>query len=201
MIFSFFGFIRRKLRKKAKWKALNPKTRKLSACLLVCALYSLIFALTCGVAVAYEAPNIEVFQLLGLSATMAFLTLIPMSLVSNFAGVVISRAEHYQKLDSAIQKRMRAPLFSRARVASCRAGHARAHRSASRSSASKDSSSDGESDQGDPPAHLVSLFPSLNFPCSFYKLNNFLSPWRFLYGPGCWRVPSCSVFRGRGWGK
>ena len=203
-----FEFISKILRKKAEWKALDPKTRKLSAGLLVCSLYCLIASLACAVAVIYEAPKVEIFQSLGFLSTVVWMTLTFLALASNAAGVVISRAERYHRFNHVVQKCAKG-IFSARRptlcVASCRAGHARARRSLSRSSASKDSSGDGESDsgEGDPPAppslSSLPLKPYRTFIRIFYKLNNF--PLRFLYGFGCWRLPFGLSLTGRGWGK
>jgi hypothetical protein len=196
--------ISKSLWKKAQWKALDPKTRKLSACLLVTALYCLVFALACGVAVRYEAPGIEIFQSLGFCSTMAWLMLTYLSLASNVAGVMISRAERYQRLNPTAQKLMKGLFGTRLSVvcASYRAGHTRSSRSHSRSNASKDSSDDGESDSGEPPAlPLPSVVPSFSFSHTFCKLNRFSSPWRFLSGFGCWRMSLRLLSTGRGWGK
>jgi hypothetical protein len=196
------------LGKKAKWKALNPKTRKLCSRLFVYFLYSLVVMLVCGVAVSSEAPHVEIFQALGLSATMAFITLGFLAISVNLVGVIISRAERYQSSNPIRQKLMKRLFFSRSitvRAVSYRAGHARSHRRASRSAfsnAALKDSSDGESDSGDPPARPLPsvVVPALTFPNSFYEPNSFPSPWRFLRSLGCWRMFFGLPFTGRRWG-
>ena len=203
-----FKSIGRTLRKKAKWKALDPKTRKLSANLLVCSIYSLIAALACAVAIVYEAPQIETIRVLGLAATLAWMALTFLALTSNVAGVVLSRVERYHRVNHAVQKSVKRVLVTRVPtlcVASYRAGNSRAHRSPSRSHASSSSSDDGESDsgEGDPPAppslSLLSLKPHLTFTCFYCKPNSFSSPWRSLSGPGCWCLSFCLSLAERGW--
>jgi Na+-transporting methylmalonyl-CoA/oxaloacetate decarboxylase gamma subunit len=197
------------LRKKAKWKALNPKTRRLCSRLLVCFLYSLIIMLGCGIAVSYEVPHVEIFQALGLAAVMVFTALGFLAMSVNFVGVVISRAERYQKSNPVRQKYVKRLFFSRS-VAVCaasyRAGHARSYRRArsasTHASGDSDSSSDGGSDSGgDPPGSSHPVTPSVPFQPLYLKPNIFSSPWRFLRSPGYWRMRFCSVFAGRGWEK
>ena len=204
-----FEYVNKMLHKRAKWKALNAKTRKFSATLLVCSLYCLIAALTCAVAVVYRVPQVEIFHFLGLSSTFTWVTLTFMALASNAAGVIISRAERYHRLAPAAQKCAKGVLVARLPslcVASHRSGNARAHRSPSRSQASKDSSGDGESDsgEGDPPASpalSLSLIPYLTFTSLFYKLNNFPLLWRFLFAIGCWCMVFDPLFAEMGWRK
>lgn len=192
------------LRKRAKWKALDPKTRNLCERLFVSALYCLAVTLSCVVAVLSEVPHIEIFQMLGLSAAMVFTALVFLSLSVNLAGVIISRAERYQRSNPTQQKRMKNFLFSRSitvRAVSYRAGHVRSHRRASRSAfsnAASENSSDGESDSGDPPGPSYSVTPFHTF---YRKPNNFTFPWSFLSGPGCWRMLFCPAPAGRGWGE
>ena len=199
------------LRKKAQWKAFDPRTRKLSASLLVSSLYCLILALACGVAALNDVPATEIFQSLSLCSTMAWVMLTLLSLMSNLGGAAISRAERYRRMNPALQKQMkgfsviRMPVL---RIISCRAGHGRAHRSqshAASSNASKDSSDDGESDpdsQNPPPLPLpLVVLPSLTFSGSFGKLNNFLSPRRRWYGLGCCLMFFTPLSTGRGWEK
>jgi hypothetical protein len=194
------------LRKKAKWKGLNPKTRGFCSRLLVYSICCLAVMVGCVGMVACEVPRVEIFQVLGLSAAMTFTVLVFLSLSVNIAGAVISRAERCQRLNPALQKRMKRILFSRS-VAVCaasyRAGHARSHRR-SRSafayaSGGGDGSDDGGSDSGgDPPrpAYLVTPFQIL-----YCKPNNFPTPWRFLRGPGCCRMRFIPAPAGRGWGE
>jgi hypothetical protein len=193
------------LRKKAKWKALNPKTRNLCSRLFVCFLCCLVVMLGCEAAVTCEISHFEIFWMLEILTTMAFVTLGFSAMAVNFAGVVISRAERYQRSDPMRQKCMKKLFFSRsitARAASYRAGHARSHRRASRSAfssaASKNSSDDGESDSSDPPGPSYSVTPFQTF---YRKPNSFSSLWRFLRGPGCWCMRFCSAHAGRGRGK
>jgi hypothetical protein len=141
-----FEAVNKILRKKATWEGLNPKTRKLVATLLVCSLYSLITTLACAVAVVYKVPGVEIFQLLGLSSTFAWMGLTFLAVACNAAGAVITRVDNYQRrrFNSTVQKCVKGALVARMPalcVASYRAGNARAHRSPSRSHASKDSSS------------------------------------------------------------
>ena len=208
MTLSLYEFVNKMLRKKAEWKALDPKTRNLSSKLFIWSIRCLVIVLACGIAVVYEAPKVEMFQSLGLLSIMAWVTLTFLAMASNAAGVVISRVERYHKFNYTVQKFTKGILAVRMPalcVASYRAGHARARRSPSRSSASKDSSGDGESDsgEGDPPAppslSSLPLRPYRTFIRIFYKLNNF--PLRFLYGFGCWRLPFGLSLAGRRWGK
>ena len=210
MTLSLLDFINKMLRKKATWEGLNPKTRKWVARLLVCSLYCLIAALTCAVAVVYEAPKTEVFQFLGLSSVFAWVTLTFLAVASNAAGSVIMRVENYQRHRGNLteQKYVKRMLFARmptSCLASYRAGNARARRSPTRSHASKDSSNSGESDsgEGDPPAPpslpALPLRPHLTFPCLFYKLNSCSFPWCSLFYLGYWCMAFCSTSPGRGW--
>ena len=207
MKLSLFELVYRMLQKKAKWKALDPKARKWAAGLLVCALYCLIAAMVCVVAIVYKAPKVEIFQTLGLVSVIAWVTLTFMALASNVAGVAISRAERYHRLNPAAQKYAKGLLTARmpALCTSYRAGNSRARRSPSRSHASKDSSADGESNsgEGDPPAlrSLSSLFlrPHLTFLYLFYILISIPFPRRSLFGPGCWCIAYDPLFAERGW--
>jgi hypothetical protein len=207
-----FGFIDKLLRKKATWEGLNPKTRKLVATLLVCGLYSLVATMACAVAVVYKFPKVEIFQILGLSSTFAWMGLTFLAIACNAAGAVMTRVETYQRHrgNLTVQKCVKGMFFTRIPalcVASYRAGNARARRSPVRSHASKDSSSDGESDsgEGDPPAppYLSSLSfrPHLTFLCIYCKLNSFPFQWRSLFVPDCWYLPFYPSFFGRRWGK
>jgi hypothetical protein len=195
--------------KKAKWKTLNTKTRGFCSRLLVCAIYCLVVTVGCVAAVVHEVPNVEMFRVLGLSAAMAFTALIFLSLSVNIAGVVISRAERYQRLSPALQKRMKGRLFSRS-VAVCaasyRAGHARSHRRArsafAHASGGGDGSDDGESDSsGDPPRPTYFACSVTPFQVLYLKPNSFPSPWRFLRSPGCWRMRFSPASAGGGWGE
>ena len=210
MTLPLFEFVNKMLIKKAKWKSLDPKTRKLSANLLVCSVYCLIIAMSCVTAVGYGVPNVEIFQLLGLSSVIAWVTLTFLALASNIAGVVVTRAERYHRLNPVVKKCSKGVLVVRMPalcVASYHAGHARARRSTSRSSASKDSSGDGESEsgEGDPPAppllSSLSLRPHLTFISLFYKQNSFSFPWHFLYSSGCWCLPFDFSPAGKRWGE
>jgi uncharacterized membrane protein (DUF485 family) len=181
------------LQKKAKWKGFNSKTRRIAVSLLTVAIFCLIFALACVIAVKCEAPAAEIFQPLGLFGAMAWVMLTALSLVSNAAGAMISRAERYRRLHPAMQKSMRGLPVMRLSVAcaaSYHAGHGRAHRSSSRCasfSATKDSSDDGESDSGDPAKPLSALTPFFSL-CSSQKSNSVPASRCFLHGPGCWRM-------------
>jgi uncharacterized membrane protein YgcG len=197
------------LRKKAKWKALNPKTRRLCSRLLVCFLYSLVVMLGCGVAVSCEVPHVEIFQALGLAAVMVFTALGFLAISVNCAGAVISRAERYQRLNTTRRKQMKNFFFSRStpvRAMPYRAGHARSyHRARSASthaSGDSDSSSDGGSDSGgDPPGSSYPVTPSVPFLTLCLKPNNFPSPWRFLRSPGCCCMRFNLAPAGRRWGE
>ena len=202
-----FKFACNVLHKKASWKALDPKTRHLCANMLVCSLYCLIAAMMFVAAVIYKAPKVEIFQALGLASVIAWVTLTFMALTSNVAGVAISRAERYYKINPAAQKYVKGLLVARmsALCTSYRAGNSRARRSPSRPHASKDSSSDGESGsgEGDPPAppSLPSLLlrPRLTFLYIFCKLNSISFLKRSLFGSGCWRMAFDSLFAEKGW--
>lgn len=205
-----FELVSQMLSRKATWKMLAPKTRKLSARLLVCGIYCLIASMMCVAAVSYQAPNVEMFQYLGFLSVIAWVTLTFLALTFNVAGVTISRAERYRRLNPAVQKCAKGILVARMPalcVASYRAGNARACRSPSRSHASKDNSGDGEpgSGEGDPPALPVfsslSSRPRLTFILLFCKLNSFPFPWRFLLCPGCWRMVFSFSLTGRRWEK
>ena len=167
-------------------------------------LYSVLCAVFSLGAVWARIPGVNFFYAFSYSAILMWVLLTALSITSNVAGVVISKAEHCQRLNPNVQKLIKG--FSCARLsATCassyRAGHSRARRSHSHS-ASSNASSDGESDSGDSPAlPLPSVVPSLNFSDLFCKPNNFPSPWCCLYGLGCWHMSLASLFAGRGWWK
>jgi hypothetical protein len=197
--------LRKVLRKKAKWKGFNSKTRKLSVSLLLGAVCCLVITLACVFAVRNDLPGTEVFQSLGLFSVISWVTLTALSMISNVGGVMISRIERYQRLNPIVQKHLKGSVFGRLAVScasSYRAGHTRAYRSRSHSNASKDSSNDGEPDSEDPPAlYLFSVVPSLTLFNHFSKQNNFPYPWHCVCSPGCWRLPFAPLFAVRRWGK
>jgi hypothetical protein len=197
------------LRKKAGWKGLNKKTRPATSKFFVAGLLCLALSLACGVGiVAYGLPGTGIFQTVGGTAAIAWLTLFSLAFVSDVSGTVITRYETCRRLYPAGQKNMRGLSvirLSAARAVSYRAGHGRAHRSPSRRaslSASKDNSGDGGSDgsDGDSPAQLSLLVvPFSTFHSSFHKPNTFPAPWCFLRGSDCWRVFFGLPLAGRGW--
>ena len=196
------------LRKKAGWKVLNRKTRPATAKFLTAGMLCLVLSFACAVGIVYGFPGTVIFQTVGLTAAMAWITLFPLAFVSDIAGTVITRYETCRRMYPAVQKNMRGLSVIRlsvARAASYRAGHGRARRSSSRRtslSASKDSSDDGGSDgsDGDSPAPLSLLVvPFFTFTNSFNKPNTFPVPWCFERCSGCWRMFLSLLFAERWW--
>ena len=194
------------LRKKAKWKGLNKKTRPATAKLLTAGMLCLALSLACGVGIIYELPGRGIFEAVALAVTMAWIALFPLAIVSDIAGTVITRYETCRRLYPTVQKSMKGLSVVRlcvARAASYRAGHGRAHRSPSRR-ASKNNSDNGGSDgsDGDQPAPLpLVVVPFFTFTRAFHKPNTFPAPWRFLRGPGCWRMFFSLQFAKRWWAQ
>jgi TM2 domain-containing membrane protein YozV len=195
------------LRKKAGWKTLNKKTRPATAKFLTIGMLCLVLSLFCAAGIMYGLPGTGIFQAVGLTAAMAWITLFSLAFVSDVAGTVITRYETCQRQYPTGQKHMRGfsvIRLSAARAVSYRAGHGRAHRSPSRRaslSASKNSSDDGGSDgsDGDSPAPLpLVVVPFFTFLNSFHKANTLPTPWRFIRGSHCWRVFFNLPFTGKG---